>query len=214
MLLALLLLLSLPMASDAPPLDGSMPNAIAERYAQKDTAGLDRLRARTASTGDDLLVRYRLYPLTQDTRLLDELPDEAACTSARDLALLSALWAYRVTEAPAWRIPALGRRADGLLDRARSLDSSDPFVLLVEGQSLLYRPALFGGSASRALDRFTTLRDRLREHPEPGLPLIEAEVWVWYTLTRLDRSGTDALRDRLLAQNPPPLYREFLLSPP
>lgn len=224
LLLALILLLAVPAeglgpAPPDPPRVTSLPDSIATLYAHKDHRGLDRLRSEVSTVGDELLLRYRLYPLTQDSEVIGDLPDAPEGRSARELALLSALWAYRVAEAPPWRIPAYGRRTDALLHRARAIDADDPFVLLVDGQSALYRPAIFGGSAEMALDRFARLRDRLRRaeaagKPVEGLPLIEAEVWVWYTLRKLDRGDTDALRDRLLAQRPPPLYLEFLLDPP
>lgn len=224
LLLALILLLAFPAegpgpAPPDPPRVASLPDSVATLYARKDHRGLDRLRAEASTVSDELLLRYRLYPLTRDSEVIGDLPDASECRSARELALLSALWAYRLADAPPWRIPAYGRRADALLQRARELDPDDPFVLLVEGQSALYRPAIFGGSAEAALDRFTRLRDRLRTAeatgtPVEGLPLIESEVWVWYTLRKLGRGDSNALRDRLLAQRPPPLYREFLLDPP
>ncbi len=161
-----------------------------------------------------MLYRYRLYPLTLDARYLDDLPDEADCRTARDLALLSALWAYRAGEAPPWKLPFYGIRSDALLDRARALDPDEPYVLLVAGQSLLYRPGIFGRSPEAALTMFERLRRVLRTRPVPGLSPFEPEVWVWYTLRTLGRPHTDRVRDRLLAQNPPPLFRQFLLDPP
>gem|GEM_PF-1045399 len=220
LLLALALLAAAPAADRPTPAPvPSLADSVATLYARKDPAGLDRLRTRARTVSDDLLLRYRLYPLTQDARHLADLPEPPAGASARDLALLSALWAYRTASGPAWKVPTYGRRSDALLQRAKALDPADPYVLLVDGQSALYRPALFGGSAADALDRFTRLRDLLRQRevagrPVDGLPVIEAEVWVWYTLRKLGRGDSDALRDRLLAQRPAPLYREFLLSPP
>lgn len=226
---SLLFLLALLVFSADPPPDRadavptrtavSLPDTVATLYAQKDRAGLERLQSRTASVSDDLLLRYRLYPLARQRGVLENLPAEVLCRSARDYAILSALWAYRLAEAPVWRLPEYGRRVDSLMRRGREMDAGDPFVLLVEGQSLLYRPGIFGGSAEGALERFVQLRDLLRDRerrrdPVAGLPAIEAEIWVWYTLRRLGRDGTDRLRDRLLAQNPPPLYRDFLLDPP
>ena len=192
----------------------SPPDTIATLYAQNDRAGLVRLHAEARSTSDDLLVRYRLYPLTQDARYLADLPDDSALRTAQDLALLSALWAYRAAEAPAWKLPVYGRRSDTLLKRARALDPADPYVLLVGGQSLLYRPRVFGGSAEAALAEFERLRDELRTNPTPGISPFEPEVWIWYSLRALGRPNTDRVRDRLLAQDPPPLFRQFLLGPP
>lgn len=201
----------------APPV--AHPDTIAVLYGRMDRAGLDHLLAGARSVSEELLLRYRLYPLTRDARYLQDLPDERDLRSARDLALLSALWAYRVAEAPPWRLASYGRRSDALLQRARRLDPNDPYVLLVDGQSYLYRPGIFGGNTEAALERFVRLRDELRRReaagrPVPGLPPIEAEVWVWYTLRKLGRSDTDRLRERLLAQDPPPLYRAFLQAPP
>lgn len=208
----LLLLLLALFATD--PGGTSPPDTIAALYAHNDRDGLVRLHAEARSTTDDLLVRYRLYPLTQDARYLADIPDESEAHSAQDLALLAALWAYRAAEAPPWKLPFYGGRSDKLLERARALDADDPYVLLVGAQSLLYRPRVFGGSAEAALAEFERLRDVLRERPTPGISPFEPEVWIWYSLRALGRPHTDRVRDRLLAQDPPPLFRQFLLDPP
>ena len=205
----LLLLLALLVPGGASP-----PDTLATLYAHNDRDGLLRLHAEARSTSDDLLVRYRLYPLTQDARYVEEIPSEADCRSAQDFALLAALWAYRAAEAPPWKLPLYGIRSDRMLERARALDPEDPYVLLVGGQSLLYRPRVFGGSAEAALAEFERLREVLRERPTPGISPFEPEVWIWYTLRALGRPNTDRVRDRLLAQAPPPLFRQFLLDPP
>lgn len=219
LLLILLLAMAAPVADlpDRPPDGRSVATSIAERYAANDVEALRAIGSGPLSVSDNLLLRYRLYPLTRDVRYLENLPDENQLRTARDLALLSALWSYRVMETRVWKMPAYARHADALLARAIATDPADPFVLLVEGQNLLYRPGIVGGSATEALERFVRLRDSLRSRDaraSEGLSLMEAEVWVWYTLRKLRRSGTDQLRDRLLAQNPPPLFREFLLDPP
>lgn len=190
------------------------PDTLATLYAQKNAPALARLQAAPSDPAQDLLVRYRLYPLTQDARVLRDLPDESACRSARDLALLAALWAFRAAEAPPWKLPFYGTRHDRLLRRALALDPEDPYVLLVEGQSLLFRPAVFGGDAEAALKRFEALRAAIRQRPVDGISPFEPDVWVWYTLRRLGRPNTDRMKERLLAQDPPPLFREFLQGPP
>lgn len=208
MTLLLALLLAVPAASVAPP------DTLATLYAHRDAEGIERLHTRAHTTSDELLYRYRLYPLTLDPRYLRDIPDEDACRTARDYALLAALWAYRAGEAPAWKLPVYGARSNALLDRARTLDPDEPYVLLVEGQSLLYRPGIFGGSAEKALQKFERLRTVLKDRPTPGISPFEPEVWVWYTLQKLGRPNTDRVRERLLAQDPPPLFRQFLIDPP
>ncbi len=192
----------------------SPPDTLASLYAHNDSAGLVRLHARAHTASDELLYRYRLYPLTLDARYLDDIPEESDCRTARDFALLAALWAYRAAEAPPWKLPVYGMRSDRLLEHARTLDPEEPYVLLVDGQSLLYRPGLFGGSSEKALQVFERLRTVLRERPTPGISPFEPEVWIWYTLQKLGRPNTDRVRDRLLAQNPPPLFHQFLIDPP
>jgi len=220
--IVLLFSLAVGVASIDPPGSAkelTLPDLIASRYADNDPAGLERLWSQAQSTSDDLLLRYRLYPLVREHHIIKDLPADYECRSAKDYALLSALWSYRVTAAPVWHLIGYARRSDALLARAIELDRNDPFVLLVEGQNLFYRPGIVGGSATEALDRFTRLRDQLRRleadgRHVPGLPAIEAEIWVWYTLRALDRSGTEALRERLLATRPAPLYEAFLRDPP
>lgn len=192
----------------------SPPDTLASLYAHNDSAGLVRLHKRAHTASDELLYRYRLYPLTLDARYLDDIPEESDCRTARDFALLAALWAYRAAEAPPWKLAVYGMRSDRLLERARALDPEEPYVLLVDGQSLLYRPGLFGGSGERALHVFERLRTVLPKRPTPGISPFEPEVWIWYTLQKLGRPNTDRVRDRLLAKNPPPLFRQFLLDPP
>ncbi|MEP0547908.1 MAG: hypothetical protein ABJF88_13315 [Rhodothermales bacterium] len=192
----------------------SPPDTLASLYAQNDSAGLVRLHKRAHTASDELLYRYRLYPLTLDARYLEGIPEESDCRTARDFALLAALWAYRAAEAPPWKLAVFGMRSDRLLERARALDPEEPYVLLVDGQSLLYRPGLFGGSSERALQVFERLRTVLRQRPTPGISPFEPEVWIWYTLQKLGRPNTDRVRDRLLAKDPPPLFRQFLIDPP
>lgn len=178
-------------------------------YSRRDVAALRRLCV--GATGEaDLLCRYRLYPLTQDAALIARLPTAAPAPTARAHALLSGLWGYRAARASAFQLPALGRRTLDLLRAARRLDATDPFVLLVDGQSLLFRPAIAGGDAREALSRFRTLR----LHARDGVSTTEADVWVWYALHRLRDAAADPLRRRLLGASPAPLYRDFLLHPP
>ncbi len=123
-------------------------------YAQQDA---DRLRAlfdRASSRADSLLVRYRLYPLTEDASVLDGLPSSLSDGTAREYALLSGLWAYRAGEASIFSAVTYGRRSTNLLEEAKTQAPNAPFVLLVEGQSLLFRPSIAGKDPDGAARRF------------------------------------------------------------
>lgn len=183
-------------------------------YATQNAEGLKKLLAASDDRTIQLLCRYRLYPLTEEERYLHDLPTELANPTARDLALLSGLWGYKVMTGSVLQIPKHGLRASALLDKAKKLDPDDPFVLLIEGQSLLFRPALFGGDKQAALLRFRRLQDVLKKASDDSISPMEADLWVWYTLNMLKADEAATLRSRLLASNPPPLYRAFLLDPP
>lgn len=195
----LLLLLAFPSA-----------DSIQVYYAEKDVHALEQLYAQTSERELLLLCRYRLYPLTQDEQYVAALPQDLDTASASELALLSGLWGYRAAQASIPRAIQFGYYADRLLKRAQQLDPADPFVLLVAGQSLLFRPAFAGGSKEGALNYFQRLRHVLNEGPKNGISPLEADLWIWYTLRAMDDPRAPALRERLLAHPLPPLYREFL----
>ena len=180
-------------------------------YARRDVEAL-RVACIGARGEADLLCRYRLYPLTQDETLL-RLPERPSVPTARAHALLAGLWGYRAARAPLVRMPAYGRRTMNLLRHAKALDPDEPFLLLVEGQSLLFRPAIFGGDRRAALGRFRRLKAEVARQPGSGIAPLEADLWIWYTLAKMGDPSAPALRARLL-DGAPPLYRDFLLHPP
>ncbi len=192
----------------------SLPDTTQTLYAAKDIAALQHVCAAPAGQEADFLCRYRLYPLTEDARYLADLPADVEGGSPRTLALLSGLWGYKTARAPLHLVPRYGMRAERLLKRARHAAPEDPFVLLIEGQSLLFKPALAGGDRSAALARFRLLRRVAARNPRGGVSPLEADLWTWYTLDKLGDASAPPMRALLLAQNPPRLYREFLLSPP
>ncbi len=199
------------MASAAP---ASVGDSLTLYYAAWDAPSIERLYARARTQEERLLCLYRLFPLTQDDAWIREIPSAEGATTARELALLAALWAYRAAHAPPWRLPTYGRRSERLLARARRLDASEPYVLLVEGQSLYYKPALFGGSVAGAEARFERLRDVLRRRPAAGIHPLEAEVWIWMVRRRRHDPDAENVRRDLLARHPPPLFRQWLVDPP
>lgn len=184
-------------------------------YAHQDTSAVERLYRTKARTREDrLLCLYRLYPMTLDRRYLEDIPSEDGVTSARELALISALWAYRAAAGPAWRLPIDGRRSEAVLGRALARDPAEPYALLVRGQGLYYKPGVFGGDVGAAQRTFERLRQALAGRRVPGLHPFEAEVWIWMAVRRQDAARGAQLRQRLLAQGPPRLFRQFLIDPP
>lgn len=209
-----LLLLAATLAA-APMVPVSAADSTQAYYARKDVAALEQFFESADTRAARLLCRYRLYPLTEDERYLDDLPEELeADATARELALLSGLWGYRAARASIFGAIGHGRRAMRLLDEAHAKDPDDPFVLLVQGQSLLFRPAIAGGDDAAALQRFRRLRGVLAGRSGTGVSRAEADLWTWYALRELEREQADALRQRLAARDLPPLYREFLQHPP
>jgi hypothetical protein len=196
---------------DPRPLD---LDSLTHYYARRQPAAIARLLQRAQTREERLLCSYRLYPLTRDEALVADIPAASGAGTAREAALIAAMWAFRASEAPLWRLPTFGRRIEHALARARRLDPDDPYVLLVEGQGLLYKPAVFGGDPAAARARFERLRSVLARRPPAGIHPFEAEVWIWMALRRTGSPAAEPLRRRLLAQAPPPLFRQFLLDPP
>ena len=192
----------------------AIPDSTHILYAQKDARALAALCAHADAREMQLRCRYRLYPLTEDERYVTSLPEALDDASARELALLSGLWGYRAARASMLKALRYGLRTDRLLEQAKALDPLDPFVLLIEGQSLLFRPGFAGRDERAALDRFQKLKAVAARELESGVTEMEAELWIWYTLERLGDARADSLRARLLAQHPPLLHREFLERPP
>lgn len=213
MMTFLLGLLLMTWFDDARPLD-TAAEATGKYYAEGNVEALKQLYRETDDRTVRLLCRYRLYPLTQDETYLEDLPTALDAPSARELALLSGLWGYRVREAPVWKTPTYGRRAMDLLDQARMLDAEDPFVVLIDGQSYLFRPALFGGDLREALRCFRKLERLLAEDKVAGLSVLEASLWEWYTLEKMGTDVAEQVRQQLLDRDLPVMYRQFLMDPP
>jgi hypothetical protein len=204
MLLMILLAVTL-----SPPFAQEVEHA----YAHQKPDALRSLLAQADARADSLLVRYRLYPLTEDASLLDDLPSTLDDGTAREYALLSGLWSYRAGEASMLSAMQYGRRSANILERAVEQDPDDPYVLLVEGQSLLFRPAIAGRDVEGAADRFAQLATRADS--TVGIAKMEAQVWHWLALKEAGHTDqANTLHEQLLSQDPPPLYRQFLEDPP
>lgn len=194
---------------------GPLPQATQTAYCQQDAEKLRALFQRADSRADSLLIRYRLYPLTEDESTIKGIPSSLSDGSAREYALLSGLWAYRAGEALFLSAMRYGRRSVRLLEKAKSINRNAPFVLLVEGQSLLFRPAIAGRDPNAAVQRFTQLRRIVQNRSGIGISKIEAQVWRWMSLREAERRReAQTLLESLREQTLPPLYRQFLDDPP
>jgi hypothetical protein len=188
---------------------------VQDAYAQQDAQALRRLLAEADARTDSLLVRYRLYPLTQDANVVRDLPSQFDDASAREWALLSGLWSYRAGEASIFNAARYGRRSANLLETARDKDPDDPYVLLIEGQSLLFRPSIAGKDPAGAAACFDSLAAMAERGAAEGISLTEAQVWHWLALREANRPDEAAtLRETLDARDLAPLYRKFLDDPP
>ncbi|MFO8099965.1 MAG: hypothetical protein R6T83_10155 [Salinibacter sp.] len=197
----------------------TLPSSFAEKtqaaYAQQDAEALRSLMQEADSKADSLLVRYRLYPLTENEEVLEGLDETDSSASARELALLSGLWAYRAGEASVFRVVKYGRRSSSLLEDAKAEDPDDPYVLLVESQSLLFRPSIAGRNPDAAVDRLRKLLRHLKEGSQVGIARAEAQSWLWLALKEAGESDeAQRLYERLMDREVPPLYQEFLRNPP
>jgi len=185
-------------------------------YAQQDADALTAMLDSADTRTEELMARYRLYPLTEDEAVIDGIPKELGPdASARELALLSGLWAYRAGETNIFNAVRYGRRSMNRLEEAEALDPDEPYVLLVKGQSLMFRPDIAGKDVPAAVDIFRNLTEVLHEHPKAGISDVEARSWLWLALKESGRAAeAEKLRDHLLATDPAPLYRQFLADPP
>lgn len=184
-------------------------------YAQQNVTQLRALFDRASSQSDSLLVRYRLYPLTEEKAVLEGIPASLRDGSSRELALLSGLWAYRAGEDSFISAIRYGRRSTNLLEKAKAQDPDAPFVLLVEGQSLLFRPAIAGKDPHAAAQRFAQLAKVVKDGDVPGISWTEAQVWRCLALEEAgDSQKARALREQMQKHDLPPLYQQFLDDPP
>ena len=205
-------LLLLACTASSPP---SFAQQVQTAYAHQEADSLRTLLARADSRSDSLLVRYRLYPLTENADLLSDLPRRLDSGSAREWALLSGLWSYRAGEASILSAVDYGRHSTDLLETARGHDADDPYVLLVGGQSLLFRPAIAGKDADGAAEQFATLARKAADGPAHGISVTEARTWEWLACREAGQTDrATALYDRLVDTDLAPLYRQFLEDPP
>jgi hypothetical protein len=188
---------------------------VQDAYAREDADALRSLLQTAETRTDSLLVRYRLYPITENAALVDDLPKTLDDGTAREWALLSGLWSYRAGEASIFSAVSYGRRSADLLETAQSIDPNDPYVLLIGGQSLLFRPAIAGKDPDAAAQQFTQLAELAEANKTDGIPPVEAYIWKWLALKEADRTDdAQSLHDQLISRTLPPLYQQFIDDPP
>lgn len=223
--LALLVgILSLPLVAPATPVSPStttpFADSLQEAYAAQSVDTVRGLLDRASTPTHTWMARYRLYPLTEEENVLGDPPsdpDDLDAPDATQLALLSGIWAYKAGETNMFNAIRYGRRSVDFLEAARAADPNNPYVLLVGGQSFLFRPSIAGKDVPKAVDRFERLVEVLETVPDevPGISLTEARTWLWLALREDGQSGrADAMHEAVLADGPAPLYRKFLDDPP
>ena len=78
-------------------------------------------------------------------KLLDKYPKNARIHS-----ISGALYGYKISLAP-YKAPLLGPKSMYHIDQAIELDPAEPMGYIEKGNSLMYRPAVFGGDKKEAL---------------------------------------------------------------
>ena len=193
-------------------LSGCFAQQVQTLYEAKQVPALRALAAEAATAGDSLVLRYRLYALDRDPRHLRQLPDPTPSSPGRDLALLSALWAWRIPGSAPWNVVRYGRRAGELLDRALAAAPGDPLVRLVEAQSLLFRPGIAGGDVRLAARKLSALRQDLADDA-CGTGRAEIDYWLWFALRKMNDPSAGTMRSAMERDSTVPvLYREMLAA--
>ncbi len=95
------------------------------------------------------------------------------------------------------RAAARGSSANKALQQALKLGSGNPRVLLQDAQSLIFRPAIFGGDKEKAMERLKLAAELFPnwQSPDPEAPVWgEAETWLFIARLHRDAGDTDQAR--------------------
>jgi tetratricopeptide (TPR) repeat protein len=122
------------------------------------------------------------------------------------LALMSSFYGYKIALRP-WLGFIYGPRTGRYMGAALILSPNSPRVHLLQGISLFYTPAAFGGSKEGARESFEKSLTLFAEpSPDPALPdWGHSETWGWLGLYALDAGDSTAARqhfDQALAIDP------------
>ena len=118
---------------------------------------------------------------------------ESGVNESESAALAAAICGQRIAR-EGWLGMTLGPRSDELIERALRADPNNPRASLVNGSSLLHKPAMFGGDEEKALKAFERAAELFDSyvpaddlHPDWGRA--EAHAWRGQALIALDRDA-------------------------
>lgn len=98
------------------------------------------------------------------------------------------------------RAAARGASSNKALQEALRLGSANPRVLLQEAQSLIFRPAIFGGDKEKALERLQLAAEQFVNwaSDDPSAPVWgEAETWLFIGILQREAGETEAAQAAL-----------------
>lgn len=149
-----------------------------------------------------------------ETQLTEAIKSDARFADA--IALLSSVYGTEIAKNPDLGM-TLGMQAAETLGRAMSLDPSNPRVAILHGQSLLYTPEEFGGSAKDAELEFRRALDLLAKEPVdkawPNWGRFDAHVGLGQALARRgDTAGARAEYNTALEIVPESAYVKGLVA--
>jgi tetratricopeptide (TPR) repeat protein len=88
------------------------------------------------------------------------------------------------------RAMARGSAANKALEQARELGADNPRVLLQDAQSLMYRPALFGGDKDKAMELLQLAAEGFPDWQSPDAEApVRGEAETWLSIARLHREA-------------------------
>ncbi len=190
-----------------------LPDAVGSDWWGRYYAALANYRLGVAAAQDEDRARDALNRCIDELKALTSEAGIAADQAAEAGALLAACYGNSAAYY-ALRAPVRGRRSQAALDRALELGASNPRVLLIDGLAYFSRPAIFGGSKTRARDQFDGAVRSFAERPEPGPGEPgwgRAEAWFFLAAARAQTDDPAGARKALArALELAPGYRDAL----
>ena len=134
--------------------------------------------------------------------------------------LLAAIYGIKIAQS--WmNAPTLGPKSNDLLEKALSIDSTNPRAYMVLGTSKLNTPAIFGGSVDKAVEYlrkavslFEAAGNKSRESLEPSWGYIDALTWLGLAYEKQERYGNAlAVYQKALRTDPGYARARYVLIP-